>query len=330
MGKFFDAVKDNLMWVLFGGFGGFFFLWLATRMSDTQLYTLSTSIGAAFIVTALSKLLLSIAFSDSKEIFETQIEKLTSKLDILPEARKCEIVHIFESRRKDDKYREEVINQFNNVKEGGNVLLMGNSLRDFFGDRRKKGYSNSILDMVKRDVKFKILLLDPISDAAKKRADVEEKETVDKKGYIGSILFKEIKNVAEWLNNPIYVSPEERDKIKKNIEVRFSPYDPSTHITITDKYTFVEQYHKGGDNFIRKDLENEGINFIDCFGGFVPVLMLENSSQYAKLLKSHFHNIWKDNEVVKRTLRIHLKEIEKFEEIEWNKLNNKPPDNNLY
>ena len=330
MGKFFDAVKDNLIWVLFGGFGGFFFLWLATRMGDDQIYKLSTSIGAAFIVTALSKLLLSVAFSDSEEIFETQIEKLTSKLDVLPEARKCKIVHIFENRRNDDKYQEEVINQFHNVREGEEVLLMGNSLRDFFGDRRKKGYSNSILDMVKRDVKIKILLLDPISDAAKYRADVEEKETVAKKGYIRSIIFKEIKNVAEWLNNPIYVTPEERDKIKKNIQVRFSPYDPSTHITITDKYTFVEQYHKGGDEFIRKDLEKEGINFIDCFGGFVPVLMLENSSQYARLLKSHFYNIWKDNEVVKRSLQIHLKEIEKFEEIEWDKLNHKRPHSNLY
>lgn len=135
------------MWVLFGGSGGFFFLWLATRMSDTQLYAISTSVGAAFIVTALSKILLSITFEDSKEIFETQIEKLTSKLDILPEARKCKIVHIFESRRNDDKYQEEVINQFNNVKEGETVLLMGNSLRDFFGDRRKKEFQRMKIEI---------------------------------------------------------------------------------------------------------------------------------------------------------------------------------------
>ncbi len=50
-----------------------------------------------------------------------------------------------------------------------------------FGDRRKKGYSNSILNIVRRDVKFKIILLDIISEAAKKKAEVEEKETVNKK-----------------------------------------------------------------------------------------------------------------------------------------------------
>lgn len=325
MGKFFDAVKDNLIWVLFGGSGGFFFLWLAIRISDMQLYALLTSIGAAFVVTALSRLLLSITFSDSKEIFEAKIEKLTDKLDVLPEAKKCKIVHIFESRRKDDRFQEELVKQFNNVKDGSRVLMMGNSLRDFFGDRRKKGYSNLILEMVKRDVEFKILLLDPISPAAKKRAHIEEREILDNRCYIKSTLFKEIKNVADWLNNPIYVSQNEKNKIRQNMEVRFSPYDPTTQLTRTDKYTFVEQYHKGGDDFIRKDLESEGINFIDCFGGFVPVLMLENSSQYAKLLESHFYNTWKDEEVVKRDLRTHLKKIENFEEEEWKKLSKSQP-----
>ncbi len=42
---------------------------------------------------------------------------------------------------------------------------------------------------------------------------------------------------------------------------------------------------------------------IDCFGGFVPVLMVENSAFYAKLMDSHFQNIWNSDDVKMRDLK---------------------------
>ena len=202
---------------------------------------------------------------------------------------------------------------------------MSNSLRDFFGPVHVKEYLSAIFEMLKKEIKIRILLLDPTSDAAKARAMVEEKEKVIRDGYIASTLFTEIKNVADWLNSPPAGLGEGIiERIKNQINIRFFPYDPTTHIIRTDKFTFIEQYHRGGDDTIREELEKEGIPFIDCFGGFVPILMVDNSAFFAELMKSHFNNIWKSKDVEERDLREkkYYQIISKFEENEKKKLAN--------
>jgi len=291
----------------------------------TQVYTIMMNLGAAFIVTAIAMLILSRTVTVIERIFEEGINELISKIDVLPEAKKCGIIRIFESRRKDPNFKTELIKQFENVGKGEEVFLISNSLRDFFGPRLDNDYLNSILEMIKKTIKFKILLLDPISKAAKGRALVEEKERVENKGYIKSSLFTEIKSVAERLRNPfpdLVFDEKLANQIKEQIEVRFFPYDPTTQIIITDKFIFVEQYHRGGDKEIRETLEREGIPFIDCFGGFVPVLMMGNHTFFAKLLKSHFNNIWNATNVEKKDLRKqdYYQKILQFEENEKRKL----------
>jgi len=91
------------------------------------------------------------------------------------------------------------------------------------------------------------------------------------------------------------VNEDLRKRIKNQIVVRYFSYDPTTHLIITNNFTVIEQYHRGGDKEIRESLEKDGISSIDCFGGFVPVIMVENSSGFANLLKSHFNNIWRDS-----------------------------------
>jgi len=285
---------------------GFALLWGSTHFEkSSESYILMINLGAAFIVTAIAILILTHTVEGIETTFEKEINELATKLDVLPEAKKCGIVHIFESRRKDPNYKKELIKQFERC-ETEEVLLMSISLRDFFGPRLDNEYLTAIFGMLKKGIKFKILLLDPTSEAAKDRALVEEKERVENYGYTGSTLFTEIKSVAERLNNPSpdwVVDEELRKKIKEQIEVRFFPYDPTTQLIITEKFTFIEQYHRGGDKEIRKALEKEGIPSIDCFGGFVPVWMVENSAFFAKLMKSHFMNIWNSDDVKERDLR---------------------------
>jgi hypothetical protein len=94
------------------------------------------------------------------------------------------------------------------------------------------------------------------------------------------------------------------EKIKSQTNVRFSPFEPMTHLIITDKFSFVELYHKGGDIEIRNYLnKKQNIPYVDCWGGFVPCFMVENSSFFAILMKSHFNNIWGSSDVEKRDLR---------------------------
>jgi hypothetical protein len=301
---------------------GFALLWGSTYFEQSSRnYILMMNLGAASIVTAIAMLILSHAVGGIETTLEKEINELTSKLDVLPEAKKCGIVHIFESRRKDPSYKKELIKQFEDISEGEEVLLMSNSLRDFFGPRLDNDYLAVIFGMLKKGIKFKILLLDPTSDAAKDRARVEEKERVESNGYINSTLFTEIKSVVERLNNPssdLVVDEELIKRIKEQIEVRFFPYDPTTQLIITEKFVFIEQYHRGGDKEIRKALEKEGNPFIDCFGGFVPVWMVENSTFFAKLIKSHFTNIWNSDGVNQRDLRKnnYYQEILRFEKNE--------------
>ncbi len=175
-------------------------------------------------------------------------EELTDKLDILSQAKKCGIVHIFECRRGDTNFKKKLIEQFQNIGENEKVLLMSNSLRDFFITRPPNDeYPKLIFDMLKKNVKFNILMLDPTSNAARSRAWVEERRRIEKGGYINSTLFKDIKLVADRLRDPsAWIDDELAKRIKAQIEVRFYPYDPTTFMIRTDKYTFIEQYHRGG------------------------------------------------------------------------------------
>lgn len=338
--------KHNLVLLLALIAIGFALLWFSTYLDRFNvIYTLMINLGSVLIVSAIAMWILSYAgreiqdvadqaFQEFKGIYgkfqatEDSItsnlgnlkDELINKLDILAEAKKCGVVHIFESRRKDPNYKRELIKQLKCTEKQEEVLIMSNSLRDFFGPVHNREYLLAIFEMLRNKVENKVgirvLLLDPTSDASIARAMVEEKEKVDRDGYIASTLFTEIKNVAEWLNNPPESLDEEiREKIKK-INVRFFPYDPTTHIIRTGKFTFIEQYHRGGDKTIRKDLDKNGFPLIDCFGGYVPVLMVNNSAFFAELMKSHFNNIWGSEDVEERDLRDrnYYQKILEFEE----------------
>lgn len=279
-----------------------------------------TNFGVASIVSVIVILVLSYSVKGIETMLDGAINEMINKLDVLPEAKACKIVHIFENRRTDKKSKKCLIEQFEKQGPNKKVLIMSNSLREFLGPVPENQYIKVIYGMLKKGVVFYILLLDPTSDAAKARAVVEEEKRVKKEGYINSTLFREIKTVVERLDNPSsWVNDDDLIKrIEKQIEVRFFPHDPTTHLIRTNKFMFIEQYHSGGDEEIRCSLEAEGIPFIDCFGGFVPVLMVENSSFFAKLMKSHFNNIWNSDAVKERDLRKNsfFEKILSFEEME--------------
>ena len=276
-----------------------------------QLYEIITNVGVTFIVTAVSIFILSKAMKGAEYIFEGRIDYLKRRIDesanrikekvrIVDEAEQSGIVRIFKTRRRDQSFKTELIKRFNEASRGDEILIMSISLRDFFGPTLDNDYFGAIIDALRRGVCFKILLLDPTSPAAQARAYIEERQVVENQGYAHSALFRAIVEVARRLDNPATLVRDENiaKRIKEQIKVKFYPYDPTCHLIITKCYTFVEQYHRGGDMEILEHLSNYyNIRYINCFGGFVPVFMVSNSSLFARLLRSHFYNIWNSNEV---------------------------------
>ena len=220
---------------------------------------------------------------------------------------KSNIVHVISGRRIDPNSFKTLLKEaISIVDESQDVLLIGNSFRDFFTPLDE--YIKAIL---LKGVKIKVLLLDPTSLAAYNRALVEEREKIDpksikgfqelttakqqellskKREYIDTALFKGIKAVAEFLDDPGEFQRDLKERIINQIEVRFNPYDPTTHMLIFDKYILIEQYHRGGDEEIRNTIYKQygqKITSVDCFGGFIPLLMIRNHSDNlnSKLMK---------------------------------------------
>lgn len=185
----------------------------------------------------------------------------------------------------------------------GEVWLHGNSFRDFFGEDTEDWrvrHKDIIKKAIENGVEFRVLLLDPTSEAAKERAKIEQgSEFEDDNKYKHSILFKDIEMVTKWLQKLDYPL----------IKVRYSDLTPMAFMIRTDEYTFIEQYHLGNLNRIKSKIRDEEKKSL-CIGGYVPFLMVKNDSDIAQLMKSHFEGIWE--KMKNNTLEKVAKEIEEF------------------
>lgn len=272
------------------------------------------NMGTASVVSGVAFWVMSLSSKKLERTIETGISNLNgdivsslSATTILGEARECGIIRIFKSRRDNGvEILDQLKSEFEHMPKNGTVTIMAISLRDFILGDGKKIFIPVVVDMIlKRNVKVRLLLLDPTSKCAKDRALVEEPVTVEKKGYSASSLFKDLMRIIEFLANPpeSAVPKNVRNKIKSNIDVRFYPFDPTTFVVATDRYTFSEQYHRGGDDQLRKTLEEkDGIRFVECFAGFTPMLMLDNRMRFSNLLMSHIDNIWESKAVASKKL----------------------------
>lgn len=246
------------------------------------------------------------SFKRMREQFDDLFNVIFEKLDVLREINQIGIIRAFRRRHNNESYKKTLINEFNNVRSDEDVFVMSSSLRDFFGGSRiDEELLTAFTNMVKAGANIKILLLDPTSDAAAERARVEEPYTVKEEGYVNSSLFTDIRLVSDFLFN----LPKERfkgslrDKFIQQVKVRYYPFDPTTHMHITKRVTFIEQYHRGGSTEIHEELKKRGQDHVKCFGGFAPIFMLDNSCNFAQLLNSHFLNIWDSLPVTSRELR---------------------------
>lgn len=281
---------------------------------------LVTTLGITSIVSGFAFWIMSLSGRKLEKKLEEGLVKLNEKLashiittcnnhiaPILGDIKKCGIVRVFESRRDDSaEFLDQLICEFREMPENSTITIMAISFRDFIlGDARKKFIPEIIQLIINKNITVKLLLLDPMSQSAKDRATVEEPRAIREGGYITSTLFKDLMSVIEVLMHPsdAIVSNLDVNKLSTKIKVRFYPYDPTTFIINTKNHTFVEQYHRGGDNSLRQTLEEvDGVQYVECFAGFTPVLMINNNARFSKLLMSHVNNIWNSEPVTQRKL----------------------------
>lgn len=330
-----NAIQEKSQQVLYSIFGFGFLLLLISPITnflsksfDSFFLEIITSLlinlGSASVITAIVIWIMNIYDQDISK----KIDSFFNSIPILGDAKKCGIVRIYKSRRDEKKeLLEAIIDEFESMPEDGTVYIMAITLRDLISRDNQEKFFPLILDLiVKRNIKFKILLLDPMSKSAKNRADVEQHDIVNTEGYSKTRLFIDLMEAIDFLSKPSVLNdllksyPNENKKELKdlflsNLKVRFYPFDPTTFIIRTNKYTFLEQYHRGGDDSIIETLNKEGTKLVTCFAGFTPVLVLDNSMRFAELIKSHFDNTWNSDSAITRELNPRgYAEFKKFKE----------------
>jgi len=199
-------------------------------------------------------------------------------------------IRLFIDRKREDK---KFMKEFNaEIQDSNELLMLGNTFRDFFRERAK--YNEIIANAIKKGIKFKILLLDPRSEHARKRAIKEQGELYGMEKYDESILIKDITEVTEWLYNVQKSAPTA-------IEVLYYDSLPMVFLIKTRDVTFIEFYHTS-----RRDIKLS--KFIPS-KKHTPLLIVENASSFGRFLESHFEYIWKKAKKRGRTLEVVYNEL---------------------
>ncbi|MFX1294655.1 MAG: hypothetical protein ACFFD2_07355 [Promethearchaeota archaeon] len=125
------------------------------------------------------------------KISNEDIKKIINeKINKSGEMEKCDIVHIIKGRRLEPiSFKNLLKEAVDNIdtEEKRNILLIGNSFRDFF----KLQLDDNIKTILEMGINLKVLLLDPTSLAAYNRATVEESDRLNRnKEYIETALFE--------------------------------------------------------------------------------------------------------------------------------------------
>lgn len=198
------------------------------------------------------------------------------------------IIRVFLSRH-DPEYAKELERCFTD-KTADEILMLGLTLRDWFGKESESKYAKLLESAVRKGTKIRVLLVDPTSETTKERVLAEKEEIFESdETLLKSALFKEMKKVLKWLRDP-QTDATTKNLMKTNIKARFYSSLLSVYIIKTAEDMFIEQYHTGKLGV----LQTNKIDNIDdwCHGGFVPVLMVRNTSDFGRLMSDHFNNMW--------------------------------------
>jgi excisionase family DNA binding protein len=164
----------------------------------------------------------------------------------------------------------------------GEILLSGVSLRQFFHDRP---FRASLWERLAEGppIRIRVLLIDPLSHAARARMCAEEPAEVQ--GWAGepserirkSILFQDLQRSVQTITRF-----QAQLKDPEKIAAQFYDHTPFAFFILADRGMIIEQYHFG-----RESSPAGG-----CIGELVPLFRFSPESDYYKVMKSSFEYIW--------------------------------------
>ncbi|MBT7617774.1 MAG: hypothetical protein HN590_10880 [Calditrichaeota bacterium] len=221
------------------------------------------------------------------------------------------IENLFEGRKYNKSYgriRRSVNDAFENT---NNLWLLGIAFPELLNP---ESASDSAAKRCLKDtrVNVEVILLNPDSEAARRRAEIEDPDEICDEGEtirnIRSTIYNHVKIIMrarlenrygkEWkiIINEFRTSMDENDFFNKIIEaikirIKITELDPIAFVITTDNTLFSEQY-----SFGRPDVMDTTAT---CIGGYLPILQYKRSSCGYDFLKSHFNYVWNHENLTK-------------------------------
>lgn len=207
------------------------------------------------------------------EKVDDSLDKLFTQNSILKGAFDSNLICIYEKRAIG------LADIMADIRHSTHVRMLGISLREYF---MTGGHYNSEMDEVLDEIgrtdgrKFQALIINRCCDQAAIRAERECDTPFDADHpYERSGLYADVDQSMLYLRNR-----HNDDKIEGKV------YNsaPSCFLVITDRHTYVEQYHYG--------LPKSGLK-----GGHFPLLKFPTDSTVARHLEGHFDYVWQHHSV---------------------------------
>lgn len=250
-----------------------------------------------------------------------QTKQTTDSFEIINACHNYGIENLYEGRKYNKSYnrmRNRVDSAFENTK---NLWLLGIAFPELLNPEFA---SDSAAKRRLKDtgVNIKIIVLNPYSPAATRRAIIEDPDKICEDGETICNIRKTIENHTKilmrarlenkygknWKKDILKLKESLDDdaffkKLIDDIKMRVSitDLDPISFVIATDNTLFSEQY-----SFGRPELMDTTAT---CIGGYLPVLQYKKSSNGYDFLKSHFDYVWNNRECTKDITIKHLEFI---------------------
>lgn len=231
-----------------------------------------------------------------------QLKHSSESFKIISSCEKAGISNIFISRKDDSIDLINAIEQATS-KTSTELFFLGISFRTFFDPSNPRTPSVKA-KLYNPSIKLRISLLDPNSDAAKRRETIEVGSTtltdINQSLNIGVVtivqmriknivlgnrdLTKEVRSFSD-MNQEKQAIIIEKLMHSLNVGIELYDFDPIIFIMGFDSSMFVEQYHFGKPKGL--------VEPNSCIGKRVPVLEYNKGSNGYAFYKAHFEYVWK-------------------------------------
>lgn len=295
---------------------------LTATQFDTSIPRDLLTLGGSIFITIGISVPLALYFQNPENVEALRLRKVCSEAGIDA---------IYKSRSQDSRALRASIDEA--VSRSRSVSLQGVAFRSFFNP------SNEYTEETRRALddprtSFRILLVDPNSTNAKRRADIEIGSTTLEDiaftinyGIPGVIierlkvqfshdsnLMESVENIDISKANDMSIEEKDVDSLSdvidsaillSNIHIRLYS-DISAFLMIFDDRLFNEQYHVGRPDVVRAN---------SCIGKNVPVIQYNSRSRAYVFFKAHYEEEWKynkDNDITRAVMRTAIVRCHQF------------------